>query len=91
MTCDNCSATDATKPAYFNGFTEYWCDACHETYYEGKQFNPHRDCELCPEGRWEHTIISGWRNKSFKVCDNCKDDLVAETDEKRQKHAEEDT
>lgn len=86
MTCANCSEVDATKQAYFDGFTEPWCDACYESYYLGKNLNPHRDpCDLCPDGNHIHTVVSNWRDKVFQVCNDCRDDLVVETETRRKK------
>lgn len=90
MTCANCSATDATTSAHFDGFSEPWCNDCYERYYLGKELNPHREpCELCPDGNHIHTVVSNWRDKVFKVCNDCRDDLAVETETRRKKIMEE--
>lgn len=86
MTCANCSATDATIVAHFNGFSEPWCNDCYERDYLGKHRDP---CELCPDGNYIHTVVSNWRDKVFKVCNDCRDDLVVETETRRKKIMEE--
>ncbi len=86
MTCDNCSQGYATKSAYFDGHTEHWCIACYEQFYLGTAFNPYKEpCDLCPEGNQIHIVVSNWRNKVFKVCSNCREDLVLETETRQKK------
>jgi transposase-like protein len=86
MDCANCSEVDATKQAHFEGFSEPWCDSCYQRYYLGEVLNPHRAvCELCPEGNHIHTVVSNWRDKVFKVCNNCRADLVVETETRQKK------
>jgi hypothetical protein len=90
MHCANCSSAPATTQAHFDGFSEPWCSYCYENYYLGSKFNPHADpCDLCPEGNHIHTIVSNWRDKVFKVCNDCRADLVAETEETRRKKFQE--
>ena len=86
MSCDNCSSGEATKQAYFDGWTESWCDPCYTEFYLGEKLNPNKPvCELCPEGNQLHIVLSTWREKTFKVCNNCYQDLATETETRRVK------